>query len=125
MGLSARRVLGPIQGQMGPVWSRPLAWAALDCVTFANVATLVDSFNISSVTDNGTGDFTLAFVNGMANATYVVIGMVQSTGATNGGGVTVNTTGGQTTTSVRMFSVSYGSLATRFPYSSVIIIGRH
>ena len=29
-----------------------------------------DSFNMSGLTDNGTGDFTVAFANDMANATY-------------------------------------------------------
>ena len=29
-----------------------------------------DSFNTSGLTDNGTGDFTVAFANDMANATY-------------------------------------------------------
>jgi len=30
-----------------------------------------DSFNFSSVADNGTGDYTLSFSNGMNNANYV------------------------------------------------------
>ena len=29
-----------------------------------------DSFNMSGITDNGTGDFTVSFANDMANATY-------------------------------------------------------
>ena len=32
-----------------------------------------DDFNVSSITDNGTGDYTVAFTNAMANANYSVI----------------------------------------------------
>lgn len=32
------------------------------------------SFNISSITDNGTGDYTLNFTNSMANGNYAVAG---------------------------------------------------
>ncbi|HEY9817826.1 MAG TPA: hypothetical protein V6D20_18785 [Candidatus Obscuribacterales bacterium] len=34
-----------------------------------------DSFNISSLTDNGTGDYTLNFSNAMANANYAAVAM--------------------------------------------------
>ena len=32
-----------------------------------------DSFNISSITDNGTGSYTLAFITNMANTNYAAI----------------------------------------------------
>jgi hypothetical protein len=35
---------------------------------------VTDSFNNASVTDNGTGDYTLTRTNNMANATYCAIG---------------------------------------------------
>tara|TARA_R100001443_G_scaffold2376_1_gene8050 strand:- start:40 stop:438 length:399 start_codon:yes stop_codon:yes gene_type:complete len=35
---------------------------------------VTDSFNNTSVTDNGTGDYTLTRTNNMANATYCAIG---------------------------------------------------
>jgi len=40
------------------------AWAALNGSTFG----LKDSFNITSATDNGTGDYTFTIANDMANA---------------------------------------------------------
>jgi len=43
------------------------AWARLD----AN-DTLEDSFNIASVADNGTGDFTTTFTNAFNNNTYLL-----------------------------------------------------
>ena len=33
-----------------------------------------DSFNVSSITDNGTGDYTITFSNAMANTNYCVTG---------------------------------------------------
>ena len=40
------------------------AWAALNGTSFG----LKDSFNITSATDNGTGDYTFTIANDMANA---------------------------------------------------------
>ena len=37
---------------------------------------LRDSFNVSGVTDNATGDFTVAFTNAMGNAFYSALGNV-------------------------------------------------
>jgi hypothetical protein len=36
-----------------------------------------NSFNVSSVTDNGTGDYTINFTTAMPNANYSVCGMCQ------------------------------------------------
>ena len=33
-----------------------------------------DDFNVSSITDNGTGDYTITFTTSMANVNYVVCG---------------------------------------------------
>jgi len=38
--------------------------------------TLGDSFNVSGVTDNATGDFTVTFTNAMGNAFYSALGNV-------------------------------------------------
>jgi len=35
------------------------------------------SYNVSSITDNGTGDYTVNFTNALANANYAVAGMSQ------------------------------------------------
>tara|TARA_Y100000004_G_scaffold96237_1_gene107807 strand:- start:259 stop:690 length:432 start_codon:yes stop_codon:yes gene_type:complete len=43
------------------------------------LGTGLDSFNVGSITDNGTGDFTITFANAMPNANYAVIGMVANT----------------------------------------------
>ena len=46
--------------------------AAKAWLNFNGVGTVAirDSFNVSSVTDNGTGDFTVNFTSAMANANY-------------------------------------------------------
>jgi hypothetical protein len=53
------------------------------------------SFNVSSITDNGTGDYTVNFTNAMTDANYAAVGMSQavigSTVAIPVGGVTFNT----------------------------------
>jgi hypothetical protein len=39
----------------------------------SSVATLADSFNNSTATDNGTGDYTFAFTSTMSNANYAPV----------------------------------------------------
>ena len=68
------------------------------------------SFNVSSITDNGTGDYTVNFTTAMPNADYVIAGWARNTGQ----GfyiVTSNTNTVLTTTSARIqtaFSTSTG-----------------
>ena len=38
-----------------------------------------DSFNVSSITDNGTGDYTVNFTTALPNANYSVVGTCQFT----------------------------------------------
>ena len=42
-----------------------------------------ESFNFSSMTDNGTGDYTCTFDNAMEDANYCVIGMTSESGNPN------------------------------------------
>ncbi len=41
------------------------------------------SFNVSSITDNGTGDYTVNFTTAMVDANYAVSGAIGQTGASN------------------------------------------
>lgn len=78
--------------------------------TGTGTVTLNDDFNVSSITDNGTGDYTVNFTNALNNANYAV----QITGE---GGAPTNpsywvwTTGSRTTTTVRIRLSSGGALA--------------
>ena len=48
-------------------------------VNFTGLATptIVGSFNVSSITYNGTGDYTVTFSTAMANANYVITTMAE------------------------------------------------
>ena len=43
-----------------------------------NTVAIRDSFNVSSLTDNGTGNYTVNFSTAMANANYVFVGFQNS-----------------------------------------------
>ncbi len=45
----------------------PLAWVSFKGTS---TVTIEDDFNVSSITDNGTGDYTCAFSNNMASTNY-------------------------------------------------------
>lgn len=46
-----------------------------------------DSFNVSTITDNGTGDYTVNFTNAFANANYALTGTSGGQGGTSNGAV--------------------------------------
>ena len=78
-------------------------WANIDQI---DTAQLVDSLNCSGITDNGTGDVSVALSNNMGNATYVPSGMTTSNPAGGGSGedeglVTIDTKANMTTSSNR------------------------
>ena len=86
------------------------------------------SFNVSSITDNGTGDYTVNFTTAMPNANYAVTcgGKINDTttpdnigGPTNGSTINPNSF---TTSSVRMVTIpSYTGSATDFTIVTVAI----
>ena len=75
-----------------------------------------DSYNVSSITDNGTGDYTVNFTNAMANANYSVSGIAQSVTNSNSGSmqnVSIMATTGCITTSFIRVSTQYGNGSVR------------
>ncbi len=54
-------------------------WCSYD---LNGTASIYDSYNVSSLTDNGTGDTTVNFTNNMGNASYSVAGMSNDMGYT-------------------------------------------
>ena len=50
----------------------------------ASGAAARDSFNVSGMTDNGTGDYTTAFTNAMGNTNYVLLDGSVNDGSTRG-----------------------------------------
>lgn len=72
--------------------------------------TIVNSYNISSVTYNGTGDYTFNYTNALPNANNAVV----CTGSGDGGPATPNlygATGTNTTTGVRVYGNSVNHFA--------------
>ena len=99
---------------------RAKAWIVFDG-TSGSIGTGEDSFNVSGVTDNGTGDYTIAFSTAMSSANYVVTGMVANTadgfstslaGDTRGtSGIHIEGTTAPTTSSCTV-KTRYGSTST-------------
>lgn len=64
--------------QQNPMLAK--AWVSFTSVT---TTAIHDSFNVTSLTDNGTGNTTINFTNAMANANYVIAGTAQRNGTDN------------------------------------------
>ena len=95
-------VLGTQNGMTGI----PKAW----CNYAGGTQTINGSFNISSVTRNGTGDYTFNYTTAMPNANYATL--AQTTDTPTYGSYTLVYLGSNTTTSVRIinFGAAGGAL---------------
>jgi len=89
---------------------------------------IIDSYNVASITDNGTGDYTINFTNAMTDADYCVSGGV----STNSGGQGYrwlavgsdnNSDFSKTTSGVRVQSASQSDATTDAPLVYAIIHG--
>ncbi len=80
-----------------------------------------DSFNVSSITDNGTGDYTLNFTNNMSNANYVLC----MSGSTNNNYARAGTQAASnlTTTTARVYTANSGGSSADREYCAVAIFG--
>lgn len=67
----ANKFVAPATAQYHP--SAAKAWAI-----FQPDGTILDSYNISSVTDNGTGDWTLNFINAFSSNYYAAVGSTET-----------------------------------------------
>jgi hypothetical protein len=79
------------------------------------------SYNVTSITDNGTGDYTVNFTTALADANYAVVAMAGGFGSGNAPiGFYESVTTPRTTSLVRLFS-SQSSTAIDGPLESVAI----
>ena len=86
--------------------------------------TVVNSFNVSSVTRNGTGDYTITFATAMPNANYATVGAVQNSTSNYGWCFTPNYNAAPTTSAVRVgTSNAGGSSLSDVAYCNVIVLG--
>ena len=95
---------------------RAKAWVHFDGTTnTGGSCDIYDSYNVSSVTDNGTGDYTVNFTGGvLSNANYCVTGSIswgtnQSRNILNVATQYNTSYTAATTTAIRLESVNYGN----------------
>lgn len=99
------------------------AWANFDG---SAAATLTNSYNVSSLTDNGVGDWTLNWTRPFADANYGVVQQSKAQGAFLSGMIAVNDTGGATTTSLRLQSLdSNEGVVETSAFNSIIVFGNY
>ena len=68
----------------------------------ASTATINDQYNVSSISDNGTGDFTINWATSFSNANYSVVTSGKETGSTFATIVSLDETSPLTTSSARI-----------------------
>lgn len=98
-------------------------------VRFAGSSTIVDSYNVASITDNGTGDFTIAFITAFQSANYAIAAFV-GTDSTAGQKVSTTTTGAAPTTTTCRIRTGQADLngdfvATDFTTTTIVFYGTH
>jgi hypothetical protein len=78
------------------------------------------NFNVNSITDNGTGDYTVNFSNAMSDANYAITGTGGN--GTNLGTVFMCPRGSDPTTSaVRIFAINAGDSFQDTAFNSIVI----
>jgi hypothetical protein len=77
-----------------------------------------EDYNVSSITDNGTGDYTVNFTNAMANASYALSG---SAGSGSSGGAFLGYCGTPTTTNARIRTSPNLSSLSDYAYVGVCV----
>jgi hypothetical protein len=91
------------------------AWVNFNGTT--SPGTIRAAFNVSSVTKNATGDYTVNFTNALADANYSVLGTCEYTLGGGSQDVTVNPGTAPTSSAVRMY-VSAGASGAFVTYDS-------
>lgn len=81
-----------------------------------------NSFNFSSIVDNGTGDYTINWTNALPSANYAAFVAAGSTSSNTG--TTRDGTTARTSSSIRILTFeASGGVATDFAYVSVVVFG--
>lgn len=103
------------------------AWVSFDGTGAGGTRTIRGSGNVTSVTDNGTGDYTINFTTAMPDANYAVAGCTGGAGgsSTNGGIVVCFPSSGSpiyTLSAVQIETFLPGGGNTDRPYVSVWVV---
>ena len=81
--------------------------------TGSGTVAIRDSFNVSSITDNGTGDFTINFSISFSDTNYLIISSGGQDSVANG--IDITDKGSKTTNSVRMLATYNDNTAGDMP----------
>lgn len=92
------------------------AWVNFDGTS----GTIISSYGVTSVTQNGTGDYTVTFTTAFSDANYVILGSARNTGGIPGAMVGQNYNTAQTTTSCRLYCTNDGGGTYNSPYISAV-----
>lgn len=115
------RIVGPVAAGLVDRTTVVAAWANIDG---SASAVLTDSYNVSSLTDNGVGDWTLNFLQPMNDANYAIAQQSKAQGTFLADSILVNSTDGATTTSVRLTSADTNEgVVDTAAFNSIIIVG--
>lgn len=104
-----------VQSTAGVTASSPAAAKAWVCFNGVGTVSAFANFNVSSITDNGNGDYTINFLNALTDSNYAVAfgGLGSNLGNISGGMVVIagasNSANTKTTTQLR---IQTGSSAT-------------
>lgn len=99
-------------------------YAARAWVNFNGTGTVAirASGNVTSITDNGAGDYTVKFTTAMPDANYATVGITEGANATNTTNLSLFTDiSAQTTTEVRVTSINNSNAAADRSAVSVVI----
>lgn len=94
-------------------------------VNFNGIGTVTirSSFNVSSITDNGTGDYTVNFTTAMSNANYCPVAMVGAINPTSTiRGVCISATTAPTTSALRVSNTNVSGTAEDLDYYCIAIL---
>ena len=97
------------------------AWVNFNGTATSGSATIRASFNVSSVTSNGTGDFTINFTTAMPDANYCLVGTAGTTGT--GGFISSGYSAAPATTSCRIAVLTNASTPNVYTYVNFGILG--
>ena len=114
--LTAPALGTPASGDLKNCAGSVRAW-----VSFSDTPTILESRNVSSITDNGVGDYTLNFTTALTTANYAVAGSSGSTNTANQA-VCINFgVAAPTTSAVRIQTTNSANVVDR-TYNHVLVV---
>lgn len=97
-----------------------VAWANFNGSASSGSATLRASYNVTSITINSAGSYTINFATALPDANYAIFGV--GTNATGDGTSIIQSTTTNTTTSATMLCKVYGSTQFAATYGYIAVI---